>query len=126
MSVLPISIGGAVVVDMMAVQTPDNLLAIHTNMANAVPSDIDGCFYRPTGTGAYDGLRWGVTFGLRPFLLPAIFNCRRGGRGIKRGISIITASAYANATGNGKCSFVVDIHQAHLRSRISAKVVGVH
>jgi pimeloyl-ACP methyl ester carboxylesterase len=32
---------GAIVVELMALQAPDNLLGIHTNMANAVPSDID-------------------------------------------------------------------------------------
>jgi pimeloyl-ACP methyl ester carboxylesterase len=32
---------GAVIVDLMAVQSPDDLLAIHTNMPGAVPADID-------------------------------------------------------------------------------------
>ncbi|SEW45775.1 Pimeloyl-ACP methyl ester carboxylesterase [Chitinophaga sp. YR573] len=32
---------GAVIVDLMAVQSPDDLLAIHTNMPGAVPSGID-------------------------------------------------------------------------------------
>lgn len=32
---------GAVIVDLMAAQHPDDLLGIHTNMPNAVPSEID-------------------------------------------------------------------------------------
>lgn len=40
--------------------------------------------------------------------------------------AIIVASAYANATGNGKRSFGIDIHEADLGSRVDLEFVGVH
>jgi pimeloyl-ACP methyl ester carboxylesterase len=36
---------GALIVDMMGVQTPPGLLAIHTNMAGAIPPDIDAAAF---------------------------------------------------------------------------------
>lgn len=58
-------------------------------------------------------------------LLFVISKHRRISRSIKGGITIVAASAYTNATGNGKRFFAVDIHQAHLCRRINAKVVAV-
>ena len=74
---------GAVVVDMMGVQAPEGLLAIHTNMAGVVPPDIDGAAFsgKPAPSGlsedeklAYDriqfvyqkGIAYGFQMGLRP------------------------------------------------------------
>lgn len=45
---------GAVVVDMMGAQAPEGLLAIHTNMAGAIPPDIDKAAF--TGAPAPSGL----------------------------------------------------------------------
>jgi len=36
---------GAVVVDLMGVQAPKGLLAIHTNMAGVIPADIDAAAF---------------------------------------------------------------------------------
>jgi len=74
---------GAVVVDMMGVQAPEGLLAIHTNMAGVVPPEIDGAAFsgQPAPSGlsedeklAYDrlqfvyqkGIGYGFQMGLRP------------------------------------------------------------
>ena len=45
---------GAIVVDMMGVQAPPELLGIHTNMAGAVPADVDKAAF--TGAPPPDGL----------------------------------------------------------------------
>jgi len=45
---------GAVVTDLMGVQAPVELLGIHTNMAGAIPADIDGAAFG--GAPAPDGL----------------------------------------------------------------------
>jgi pimeloyl-ACP methyl ester carboxylesterase len=45
---------GAVITDMMGVQAPPELLAIHTNMPGAVPNDINGAAF--TGAPAPSGL----------------------------------------------------------------------
>ncbi|MFI9643685.1 alpha/beta fold hydrolase [Micromonospora sp. NPDC051925] len=46
---------GAVIVDQLGVQTPPELLGIHTNMAGAVPPEIDNLFQGDT-TGANNAL----------------------------------------------------------------------
>ncbi len=45
---------GALITDLMGVQAPPELLAIHTNMAGAVPNDINGAAF--TGAPAPSGL----------------------------------------------------------------------
>lgn len=45
---------GAIITDFMGVQAPSELLAIHTNMAGAVPSTVDGAAF--SGAAAPDGL----------------------------------------------------------------------
>ena len=68
---------GAIVVDLMAVQSPDDLLGIHTNMPGIVPADIDGAAFSgapaPSGLSAdeklaYDSLQFvyqkGIGYGL--------------------------------------------------------------
>ncbi len=74
---------GAVVVDMMGVQAPKGLLAIHTNMPGIFPADIDGAAFSgapaPSGLSddekvAYErlqfvyqkGIGYGFQLGLRP------------------------------------------------------------
>src|SRR5262245_59086649 len=80
---------GAVVVDMMGLQAPSELLAIHTNMPGIFPDDIDGAAFSgaPAQSGfsvdenlAYDrlqfvyqkGLAYGFQMGLRPQTLYGI------------------------------------------------------
>ena len=74
---------GAIVVDMMGLQAPKGLLAIHTNMAGVIPADINGAAFSgaPTPSGlsedeqvAYErlksvyqkGVAYGFQLGLRP------------------------------------------------------------
>jgi pimeloyl-ACP methyl ester carboxylesterase len=74
---------GAIVVDLMGVQAPKGLLAIHTNMAGVFPADIDGAAFSgapaPSGLSddekvAYErlqfvyqkGIAYGFQLGLRP------------------------------------------------------------
>ncbi len=45
---------GALIVDQMGVQAPDGLLGIHTNMACAIPAEVDGAAF--TGASAPEGL----------------------------------------------------------------------
>ena len=80
---------GAVVVDLMGVQAPKGLLAIHTNMPGIFPADIDGAAFSgapaPSGLSAdeklaYDrlqfvyqkGIGYGFQMGLRPQTLYGI------------------------------------------------------
>src|SRR5687768_12050353 len=80
---------GAVVVDLMGVQAPKGLLAIHTNMAGAVPDDIDKAAFTgapaPSGLSADEklayerlqfvyqkGIAYGYQMGLRPQTLYGI------------------------------------------------------
>ena len=80
---------GAVVVDLMGVQAPKGLLAIHTNMPGVFPADIDGAAFSgapaPSGLSAdeklaYDslqfvyqkGIAYGFQMGLRPQTLYGI------------------------------------------------------
>src|SRR3954466_6484634 len=80
---------GAVVVDLMGVQAPKGLLAIHTNMAGVVPADIDAAAFSgaPTPSGLSDGekvayerirfvyqkgIGYGFQMGLRPQTLYGI------------------------------------------------------
>ena len=80
---------GAVVVDLMGVQAPKGLLAIHTNMPGIFPADIDGAAFAgapaPSGLSAdeklaYDrlqfvyqkGIAYGFQMGLRPQTLYGI------------------------------------------------------
>jgi pimeloyl-ACP methyl ester carboxylesterase len=80
---------GAVVVDVMATQKPEGLMAIHTNMPGIFPADIDGAAYSgapaPSGLSAeeklaYDrlqfvyqkGIGYGYQMGLRPQTLYGI------------------------------------------------------
>ena len=74
---------GAVIVDMMGVQAPKGLLAIHTNMAGVFPADIDGAAFSgapaPAGLSADErlayerlqfvyqkGIGYGYQLGLHP------------------------------------------------------------
>jgi pimeloyl-ACP methyl ester carboxylesterase len=74
---------GAIVADQQGVQAPQGLLAIHTNMAGAIPDDINGAAFSglsaPAGLSAdeklaYDrvqnvyqkGIAYGFQLGLRP------------------------------------------------------------
>ena len=80
---------GAVVVDLMGVQAPKGLLAIHTNMPGVFPADIDGAAFSgapaPSGLSddekvAYErlsfvyakGIGYGFQMGLRPQTLYGI------------------------------------------------------
>jgi pimeloyl-ACP methyl ester carboxylesterase len=80
---------GAIVTDLMAVQSPGNLLGIHTNMPGIFPADIDGAAFSgapaPSGLSAdeklaYDrlqfvyqkGIAYGFQMGLRPQTLYGI------------------------------------------------------
>ncbi|MGH9867938.1 MAG: epoxide hydrolase family protein [Candidatus Polarisedimenticolia bacterium] len=80
---------GAVIVDLMGVQAPKGLLAIHTNMPGIFPADIDGAAFSgapaPSGLSAdeklaYDrlqfvyqkGIAYGFQMGLRPQTLYGI------------------------------------------------------
>jgi pimeloyl-ACP methyl ester carboxylesterase len=80
---------GAVIVDMMGVQAPKGLLAIHTNMPGIFPADIDGAAFSgapaPPGLSgeekiAYErlqfvyqkGIAYGFQMGLRPQTLTGI------------------------------------------------------
>ncbi|HEX6730157.1 MAG TPA: epoxide hydrolase [Pyrinomonadaceae bacterium] len=80
---------GAVVVDMMGVQAPPELLAIHTNMAGIFPADIDAAAFsgKPAPAGLSDdekiayervqfvyqkGIAYGFQMGLRPQTLYGI------------------------------------------------------
>jgi pimeloyl-ACP methyl ester carboxylesterase len=80
---------GAVVVDLMGVQAPKGLLAIHTNMAGVFPAEIDGAAFSgapaPPGLSddekvAYErlqfvyqkGIAYGFQMGLRPQTLYGI------------------------------------------------------
>jgi pimeloyl-ACP methyl ester carboxylesterase len=80
---------GAVVVDLMGVQAPKGLLAIHTNMAGIFPADVDGAAFSgapaPSGLSddekiAYErlqfvyqkGIAYGFQMGLRPQTLCGI------------------------------------------------------
>ena len=80
---------GAIIVDHMAVQAPPELLAIHTNMPNVIPPDIDKLAFAgapaPAGLSAdekaaYDalsfvyakGIGYGFQMGLRPQTLYGI------------------------------------------------------
>ena len=80
---------GAVVVDLMGVQAPKGLLAIHTNMPGIFPADIDGAAFSgaPTPSGLSDdekvayerlrfvyqkGIAYGFQMGLRPQTLCGI------------------------------------------------------
>jgi pimeloyl-ACP methyl ester carboxylesterase len=74
---------GAVVVDLMGVQAPKGLLAIHTNMAGVIPPDVDAAAFSgapaPAGLSAEEkltfeslqfvyqkGIGYGYQLGLRP------------------------------------------------------------
>ena len=74
---------GAVIVDLMGVQAPKGLLAIHTNMAGIFPAEIDGAAFSgapaPSGLSADEklayerlqfvyqkGIGYGYQMGLRP------------------------------------------------------------
>ena len=80
---------GAVVVDLMGVQAPQGLLAIHTNMAGIFPADIDGAAFSgapaPSSLSADEkvayerlqfvyqkGIAYGFQMGLRPQTLYGI------------------------------------------------------
>ena len=80
---------GAVITDIMAVQSPNDLLGIHTNMPGIFPADIDGAAFSgapaPSGLSAdeklaYDrlqfvyqkGIAYGFQMGLRPQTLYGI------------------------------------------------------
>jgi pimeloyl-ACP methyl ester carboxylesterase len=80
---------GAVIVDLMGVQAPQGLLAIHSNMPGIFPADIDGAAFSgapaPSGLSAdeelaYDrlqfvyqkGIAYGFQMGLRPQTLYGI------------------------------------------------------
>ena len=80
---------GAVIVDLMGVQAPKGLLAIHTNMAGIFPADIDGAAFSgapaPSGLSADEkvayerlqfvyqkGIAYGFQMGLRPQTLYGI------------------------------------------------------
>jgi pimeloyl-ACP methyl ester carboxylesterase len=80
---------GAVVVDLMGVEAPKGLLAIHTNMAGVIPADIDAAAFSgaPTPSGLSDdeqvayervkfvyqkGIAYGFQMGLRPQTLYGI------------------------------------------------------
>jgi pimeloyl-ACP methyl ester carboxylesterase len=80
---------GAVVVDLMGVQAPKGLLAIHTNMPGIFPADIDGAAFSgapaPSGLSADEklayerlqfvyqkGIAYGFQMGLRPQTLYGI------------------------------------------------------
>ena len=80
---------GALVVDLMGVQAPKGLMAIHTNMPGIFPADIDGAAFSgapaPSGLSAdeklaYDrlqfvyqkGIAYGFQMGLRPQTLYGI------------------------------------------------------
>ena len=80
---------GAIITDLMGVQAPAGLLAIHTNMAGVIPPDIDAAAFagKPTPAGlaadetaAYERLRtvyqkgigYGFQMGLRPQTLYGI------------------------------------------------------
>ena len=80
---------GAVITDLMAVQSPENLLGIHTNMPGIFPADIDGAAFSgapaPSRLSAdekiaYDrlqfvyqkGIAYGFQMGLRPQTLTGI------------------------------------------------------
>lgn len=80
---------GAIIVDLMGVQAPKGLLAIHTNMPGIFPADIDGAAFSgapaPSGLSAdeklaYDrlqfvyqkGIAYGFQMGLRPQTLYGI------------------------------------------------------
>ncbi len=80
---------GAVVVDLMGVQAPKGLLAIHTNMAGVFPADIDAAAFSgapaPAGLSADEkvayervqfvyqkGIAYGFQMGLRPQTLYGI------------------------------------------------------
>ena len=80
---------GAVIVDLMGVQAPKGLLAIHTNMAGIFPAEIDGAAFSgapaPSGLSADEklayerlqfvyqkGIGYGYQMGLRPQTLYGI------------------------------------------------------
>jgi len=80
---------GAVIVDLMGVQAPKGLLAIHTNMPGIFPADIDGAAFSgaPAPSGLSDdekvayqrlqfvyqkGIAYGFQMGLRPQTLYGI------------------------------------------------------
>jgi pimeloyl-ACP methyl ester carboxylesterase len=80
---------GAIIVDEMGVQAPKGLLAIHTNMANVIPKDIDQAAFAgapaPAGLSAEEkeayerlqfvyqkGIAYGFQMGLRPQTLYGI------------------------------------------------------
>jgi len=80
---------GAIVTDLMAVQSPDDVLAIHTNMAGVIPAEIDAAAFSgapaPSGLSADEklayerlqfvyqkGIAYGFQMGLRPQTLYGI------------------------------------------------------
>jgi pimeloyl-ACP methyl ester carboxylesterase len=80
---------GAIITEMMGAQAPQGLLAIHTNMANVIPPDIDQAAFSgapaPAGLSADEkiayeelsfvyakGIGYGFQMGLRPQTLYAI------------------------------------------------------
>ena len=80
---------GAIITEFMGAQAPEGLLAIHTNMANVIPPDIDGAAFsgKPAPAGlstdeqlAYErlsfvyakGIGYGFQMGLRPQTLYGI------------------------------------------------------
>ena len=90
---------GAVVTEFMGVQAPKGLLAIHTNMAEFIPADIDGAAFsgKPAPAGlsadeklAYErlqfvypkGIGYGFQMGLRPQTLYGISDSPGRPRGV--------------------------------------------
>ena len=63
---------------------------------------------------------WGVDISPASLVVFLLYKCIY--RSIEGRVAIIVASAYTDATGNGECSVIADVHNTDLCCRIDTKI----